>query len=150
MPKAIQEEKANEMKSAHWWSSESQSLYVTNGVRKVRFNDFCVTLDLSDPLHKEVNAMLEDHRSRGVEYHLVLTQKNDRTQQRVMMSKIRQMLSPDSDGHADDVAKVSGVLQLSALFTDEELSELGCARRNPDVDLLTLEASANKFIQGVE
>lgn len=136
--------------TAHWWARESQRLYVTNGERKVRFNDYHVTLDLSDPLHKEVNVMLEQHRSKGIEYIKVLTQKNDKVQQKQMLAVIRQMLSPPSDGYADDVAKVSGVLKLAGLFSDEELFKLETSRRNPDVDLLTLEASANKYIQGVE
>jgi hypothetical protein len=135
---------------SHFWSRESGRLYVTNGVRKVRFDDYRVTLDLSDPLHKEVDEMLRTHRSFNVEYHEVVTQKNTRDQQKVMTSQIRQMLSPPTNGEVDEVQKESGMLKLAALFTDEELEKLETYRHNPDVDLLMLEASQNKYIIGVE
>lgn len=147
-------EKPQEMKLAHWWARESGSLYLTEKVdgvqRKVRFKQFCVTLDLADPVHSAVNEMLKSHRSRNVDYHLVVDQKNDASQQKQMMALIRDLLSPSSDGHVDDVAKNSGILKLSAMFTDDELKALDTSRTNPDIDLLTLQASANKYIQGVE
>ena len=150
--KATQDKAAEAVREsvAHWWARESQNLFVTNGVRKVRFDLFKVTLDLADPVHREVNDMLEGHRSSGLDFFKVLSQENDKNQQKQMLAIIRELLNPPTDGYSDDVAKVSGVLKLAALFTDDELGEVGVRRTSPDVDLLTLEASTKKYIQGVE
>lgn len=136
--------------TAHWWARDSQSLYVSNGHRKVRFSDYQVTLDLSDPVHKEVDEMLESHRSHKIDCFRVIDQKNTDAQAKQMMKVIRELLAPNTDGYADDVAKNSGILKVAALFSDEELEALDVRRHSPDVDLLTLKASQTKYIQGVE
>jgi len=137
-------------KVAQWWSNASENLFISNGERKARFDAFCVTLDLSVPLHQEVNKMLESHRARNKEFHKVLTGKNTKEQQKQMATLIRGMLNPANEGGIDDVAKTSGKMQLAALFTDEELEQLDVKRSVPDVDVLSVEAINTKQIEGVK
>jgi len=142
---ATQEKKSE----AHFWARENRRLYITNGTRKVRFDGFYATLDLTVPIHKEVCEMLKAHRGYGVDFYEVQTQKNTKDQQKTMLAWIRKIVSHSSDGEIDDVTRINGVEKLTALFTDEEIRQMGTSRLNPDIDTLTLEASQNKYIQGV-
>lgn len=138
-----------------WWSvsARNHTVVVSVGGKgvPVKFKNFALVLDLSNPEGKAISAGLMAHPQSGVSFYLVegpLSSDDKGKDRRVAMLRLLRKIITDNT--ADNRVRVVAMEQIRALFTHQELALAKLDVVTEDADALLDLAVRTKSLKGLE
>lgn len=123
-----------------FWAPENESLII-GGESAIQFAEHRLMVRTPSIIKR-----LENGTGYGKLYFKVVDQKSEGEDRVRMMKFFNRLLEVD---RSDQVKTERGIMAMFALFSEEELAELGVSRSSVDKEKLILAALDNKTIEGV-
>ncbi len=122
-----------------WWSVQARNHTVLIDIggkgKSVKFKNFALILDVSDPSGKEVSTGLRAHPQCGISFYLVEPSSNTDDGKKRRLALMRMIRKIITEATTDGRVRVVALEQIRALFSHAQLA-------NANLDVVTSDADA--------